>query len=186
MAPAYVFRMFRTTKVLLLELVSTTRRHGAPPKTPGAWSRWWVRGTTGRRPTAPPPSGAAAGLRRLRGAGKPLLAFGVLLNNTAALDLDEPDESWGEGHAHSRPPWTVRAHHRHRAGVTSVRWPVRPRSSYCGWHGSAAWIPPMGTAGRSPARRGAHAPHPVPARPAARGAAVRGDRGIAPAERHIR
>src|SRR5690606_8021627 len=87
------------------------------------------------------------------GAGKPLLAFGVLLNNTAALDLDEPDESWGEGHAHSRPPWTVRAHHRHRAGVTSVRWPVRPPLSYCGWHGSAAWIPPMGTAGRSPARR---------------------------------
>lgn len=56
--------------MLLLELVSTTRRHGAPPKTPGAWSRWWVRGTTGRRPTAPPPSGAAAGLRRLRGGGE--------------------------------------------------------------------------------------------------------------------
>ena len=50
---------------------------------------------------------------------KSFLAFGMLLNNVAALDVDKLDEPWAKG-VHSYPSGTVRAHHHGHQPMKSV------------------------------------------------------------------
>ena len=178
MAPAYVFRMFRTTKVLLwagqhnpaarrasqdtrgvVALVGA-RHYGAPSdRTTPLWCSCRASPPAGGGEAAPRLRRAAQqhGRARSRRAGRVVGRRACPLASTLDCSGTPPAPSWCDERqvASSTPPL-----------VLWVAWE-------CGL------IPPMGTAGRSPARRGAHAPHPVPARPAARGAAVRGDRGIA-------